>query len=137
MTATYGFITIIKPYFSLFHNNGIVIEVFGADQLIVKATPVHIKNIALNDLIKDVIGWINHHQSLEPEKLFKAINEKLQAQMACKAAVKAGDLLTNEQIDQLLHELEKTSNSFSCPHGRPTSWLLSIDEIEKKFRRKK
>jgi len=130
-------IRVIKPYLSLFHNNGIMIELFGTDQLIVKSTPVHIKDIALNDLVKDVIGWINQDQSLEQKELFKAINEKLQAQMACKAAVKAGDLLGDEQINQLLHELEKTSNSFSCPHGRPTSWLLSIDEIEKKFRRKK
>jgi len=130
-------IVVIKPYLSLFHNNGIMIELFGTDQLIVKATPVHIKDMALNNLIKDVIGWINQYQSLEQAELFKAINEKLQAQMACKAAVKAGDLLTHEQMNKLLHELEKTPNSFSCPHGRPTSWLISIDEIEKKFRRKK
>ena len=134
--STYD-ITVIKPYFKIFHNNGIMIELFGIDQLIVKSTPVYIKDIALNNLIKDVIGWIKHYQSLEHEELFKAINEKLQAQMACKAAVKAGDLLTHKQIDQLLYELEKTPNSFSCPHGRPTSWLLSIDEIEKKFRRKR
>jgi len=130
-------IATIKPHLAIFHKNGIVIELFGTDQLIVKATPVHLKDRALDHLIKDVINWINQHQSLEHEKFFKAINEKLQAQMACKAAVKAGDLLTQEQIEQLLLTLENTPNRFSCPHGRPTSWLLSIDEIEKKFRRRK
>jgi DNA mismatch repair protein MutL len=64
------------------------------------------------------------------------INNKLQAQMACKAAVKAGDLLTQEKMEQLLHDLEKTANRFSCPHGRPTGWLLSLHEIEKKFKRR-
>jgi len=67
---------------------------------------------------------------------FKIINEKLHAQMACKAAVKAGDTLTQEQIHQLLKDLHKTANRFSCPHGRPTSWLFSLHEIEKKFKRK-
>lgn len=130
-------IAIIKPHLAIFHHNGIMVELFGTDQLIVKATPVHLKERALDHLIKEVVNWINQHQSLEDEEFFKAINEKLQAQMACKAAVKAGDLLTQEQIEQLLLTLENTPNRFSCPHGRPTSWLLSIDEIEKKFRRRK
>ena len=56
--------------------------------------------------------------------------------MACKAAVKAGDVLTQEQMIQLLKDLEKTPNRFTCPHGRPTGWLLSINEIEKKFKRR-
>ena len=130
-------IAIIKPHLAIFHHNGIMVELFGTDQLIVKATPVHLKERALDHLIKEVVNWINQHQSLEDEEFFKAINEKLQAQMACKAAVKAGDLLTQEQIEQLLLTLDNTPNRFSCPHGRPTSWLLSIDEIEKKFRRRK
>jgi len=68
--------------------------------------------------------------------LFKEINEKIHAQMACKAAVKAGDILTTEQIEQLLKDLQQTNNRFTCPHGRPTGWLLSNYEIEKKFKRK-
>jgi len=130
-------IATIQPHLAIFHKNGILIELFGTDQLIVKATPVHLKDRALDHLIKDVINWINQYQSLEHKEFFKTINEKLQAQMACKAAVKAGDVLTEEQIEQLLLALDNTPNRFLCPHGRPTSWLLSIDEIEKKFRRRK
>jgi len=127
----------IKPHLSIFERNGIMIELFGSDQLIVKATPVHLKDKALDHLIKEVIIWINQRQSLEDEEFFNTINKKLQAQMACKAAVKAGDVLTQEQIEQLLQTLNHTPNRFSCPHGRPTSWLLPLDEIEKKFRRRK
>lgn len=64
------------------------------------------------------------------------LNNKLQAQMACKAAVKAGDSLTQEKMEELLRDLEKTANRFSCPHGRPTGWLISLTEIEKKFKRR-
>jgi DNA mismatch repair protein MutL len=127
----------IKPYLPIFHQNGIMIELFGTDQLIVKATPVHLKDKSLDHLVKDVINWANQQESLEGDEFFKAINEKLQAQMACKAAVKAGDTLTDEQKEELLSTLENTPNRFSCPHGRPTSWLLPLDEIEKKFRRRK
>ena len=59
----------------------------------------------------------------------------MHAQMACKAAVKAGDVLTIQHMHQLLADLDATDNRFSCPHGRPTGWLLPLIEIEKKFKR--
>jgi DNA mismatch repair protein MutL len=55
--------------------------------------------------------------------------------MACTAAVKAGDDLSSEQVQKLLSDLADTKNRFTCPHGRPTSWLLNHDEIVKKFQR--
>ncbi len=57
--------------------------------------------------------------------------------MACKAAVKAGDVLTFEQMKELMQDLYKTPNRFSCPHGRPTGWLISRTDIERKFQRRK
>jgi DNA mismatch repair protein MutL len=55
--------------------------------------------------------------------------------MACKAAVKAGDLLKTELMQELINSLYATDHRFSCPHGRPTHYLLHKDEIEKKFKR--
>jgi len=97
---------------------------------------VHVKNISLSDLVKEVISWIQQEDAIDQEEFTKKINDKLRAQMACKAAVKAGDPLTHEQMSELLEDLYKSDNRFSCPHGRPTGWLLSLSEIEKKFRRK-
>ncbi|MDR3550837.1 MAG: DNA mismatch repair endonuclease MutL [Candidatus Babeliales bacterium] len=129
-------IALLEPHLALFTNNGIGIEVFGDTQITVKSTPVHLKNQSLEDLVHTVIGWINDTQDTDPALFFKTINEKLHAQMACKAAVKAGDSLTQEQIDQLLSDLHAADNRFTCPHGRPTGWLLGTYEIEKKFKRK-
>ncbi len=129
-------VQLIEPHLNIFHKNGIMVEPFGSDQLIITSTPVHIKNISLEELIKQVLGWITEFQHLDEKDFFKTINEKLHAQMACKAAVKAGDVLTHEQMQQLLHDLHTTPNRFTCPHGRPTGWLLSTHDIEKKFKRK-
>ena len=126
----------IEPHLSIFKKNGIMIEPFGKTQLIIQATPSHVKNIALEDVVKQVISWINEYQHIQPDEFFTVINEKLRAQMACKAAIKAGDSLTREQMLQLLDDLHKTNNRFTCPHGRPTGWLLSLHEIEKKFKRR-
>jgi DNA mismatch repair protein MutL len=129
-------ITLLEPYLALFHDNGIAIEQFSHDQVIIQATPVHLKDIALTDIVQLVLGWITEFSHLEEGLFFKTIHEKLHAQMACKAAIKAGDILTHEHMEQLLKDLSKTPNRFTCPHGRPTGWLLSSYEIEKKFKRK-
>jgi len=129
-------IRIIEPYLPLFVQNGIAIELFGVNQLKIQATPVHLKDASLDDLIKQTIGWINEYKYLDEQQFIKKLHEKLRAQMACKAAVKAGDILTHAHMQQLLDTLHKTENRLTCPHGRPTGWLLSNHEIEKKFKRK-
>ncbi len=127
---------IIEPHLDIFITNSISIERFSPNQLIIHATPVHLKDVSLTELVHQVIGWVQEFSALDKTQFFKTINEKLHAQMACKAAIKAGDPLTKEKMEQLLTDLQKTPNRFTCPHGRPTGWLLTSYEIEKKFKRK-
>jgi DNA mismatch repair protein MutL len=56
--------------------------------------------------------------------------------MACKAAVKAGDPLTTEEIDALLQRRELAERSSHCPHGRPTTLRLSLRDLERQFHRR-
>lgn len=137
VTLTIDDLKIITPYLDLFNQNGILIEPFGSNQLIIQSTPVHLKNYSCDELIKETLSWIKQEQGVAQSDIFRTIHEKLRAQMACKAAVKAGDELTMQQMQTLLDDLDKTENRFTCPHGRPTGWLLSLHEIEKKFKRKK
>ena len=127
----------LTGHLELFTSNGIALERFGPTQLIVKATPVHIKDINLQELVVQVSSWIESDSTHQSDDVTKQLNERLHAQMACKAAIKAGDSLTHEQMRQLLTDLSQTDNRFTCPHGRPTGWLLGLYEIEKKFKRKK
>lgn len=127
---------ILHSHIGLLADHGIGVEPSGNGQFTVHATPVHVKHIDFTDLIKTVISWIREHDHADSDQLFKLLNEKLRAQMACKAAVKAGDTLTSEQMKTLLEDLHTVDNRFSCPHGRPTGWLLSTYEIEKKFKRR-
>ncbi len=127
---------LIAPHLNIFQQHGIAIEPFGKDQLIIQSTPVHLKDVQLQELIQQVIGWIKDDNQIDQEQFSKSMHNKLQAQMACKAAVKAGDSLTHEQMQELVSDLHACPNRFSCPHGRPTGWLLSLHDIEKMFRRK-
>ncbi len=56
--------------------------------------------------------------------------------MACKAAVKAGDTLSDEELDELMSLREHVERSGSCPHGRATTVRLTIEELEKLFDRR-
>lgn len=126
----------LLPHLHIFIDHGIEIEAFGEHQVTVKSTPVYAKHIDMYDLIQEVLSTIRDADATDKDAFFKKITEQLRAQMACKAAVKAGDVLSTKKIEQLLCDLNKTTNRFSCPHGRPTSWLLDTLSIEKKFKRK-
>jgi DNA mismatch repair protein MutL len=55
--------------------------------------------------------------------------------MACKAAVKAGDRMSETELSALVELREGIERSSSCPHGRPTSVRLTIKQLEKLFHR--
>ena len=125
----------ITPYLLFLKDHGIDAEVFSDTQLIVKATPVHLKNQLLQETIQQIIGWITQMDETDPARIAHLLNEKMHTKMACSAAIKAGDQLNLEQMQQLLQNLAKIENRFSCPHGRPTFWTLPIDHLEKQFKR--
>lgn len=128
-------ITAITPYLTLLKDHGIDAEIFSDTQLIIQATPVHLKNQLLQETIQQIIGWIAELDETDPTRINNLLNEKMHTKMACSAAIKAGDALNMEQMQQLLHNLAKIENRFSCPHGRPTFWTLPIDYLEKQFKR--
>ena len=55
--------------------------------------------------------------------------------MACKAAIKAHDKLTEAELDELLSLREQVERSAACPHGRPTTIRITLKDLEKRFGR--
>lgn len=56
--------------------------------------------------------------------------------MSCKAAIKAGDHMSETELQRLIELRDEVDRSSSCPHGRPTSVRLTIEELEKLFHRR-
>ena len=125
----------ITPYLGLLAEHGITAEIFSDTQLIIQATPVHLKNQLLQETISQIIGWISEIHDADHDRILYALHEKIHAKMACSAAIKAGDNLNIEQMQKLLQNLSKIEHRFSCPHGRPTFWIQPIDYLEKQFKR--
>ena len=55
--------------------------------------------------------------------------------VACRAAMKAGDSITREEMVSLAQELEQNPDVRYCPHGRPVAIELTRKDLEKQFRR--
>jgi DNA mismatch repair protein MutL len=55
--------------------------------------------------------------------------------MACKAAVKAGDALTDEELSELLRQRGESERTSNCPHGRPTTIRITLRDLYRQFGR--
>lgn len=129
-------LSLLMPWFELLKHYGVELEQFSDHECVVRATPLFFKNQSIKELLLELLSWLKEYELINKEELFKRITEKIRAQMACKAAVKAGDCLTYQEQEKLVQDLYATANHLTCPHGRPTSWLISLHDIEKKFKRK-
>lgn len=118
-----------------FTQQGIELERTGKDEVSIKTSPPRIQNQQLKELVLEVLEFIREHEHFDREEFRKKLNEHMHGQMACKAAVKAGDVLTVEQMKQLIEDLQKIKHRFICVHGRPTLWSISKSSLEKHFRR--
>ncbi len=118
-----------------FERQGILFDVFADDQIVIRAAPPMLKGTPLKELIEQAADFIIEHEQMERSLFDKKINEHIHAQIACKSAVKAGDVLTMVQMHQLITDLGKTPNRFICVHGRPTTWSIPKSDVEKKFKR--
>ncbi|MEM8737110.1 MAG: DNA mismatch repair endonuclease MutL [Planctomycetota bacterium] len=65
----------------------------------------------------------------------EAVLHQVLDMMSCKAAVKAGDRLSDDELAALLTKRDEIERSSSCPHGRPTTVRLSLKDLEKQFHR--
>jgi DNA mismatch repair protein MutL len=52
---------------------------------------------------------------------------------ACHGAIKAGERLSQEEMQSLVRQLFYTNEPYSCPHGRPTVIKLSLEELNRRF----
>ena len=111
---------------------GLEVSDFGGNTVLLSSYPTLLGRKPPHVVLR---GVIDHLLTQERPPTKEALLHLLMATMACKAAVKAGDKLSAEEIAYLLHLREMAEDSHHCPHGRPTSLLFSRAELDKQFRR--
>ena len=82
------------------------------------------------DVIREILD-----NFLKERKEYSSFQEGLAAMFACKAAIKAGDSLMREEMQELVNRLFSTEHPYYCPHGRPIIVQMSLDELDGRFER--
>ncbi|MGL6072634.1 MAG: DNA mismatch repair endonuclease MutL [Fimbriiglobus sp.] len=111
---------------------GLQVEDFGGNTILLSSYPTLLKRRAPYEIL---LGVVDYLVSKDCPPIKEVMLDHLLATMACKAAVKAGDRLTPEEIQHLLELRKLAEDSHHCPHGRPTSLLFSRAELDRQFRR--
>ncbi len=124
----------IKPYIDLLNSMGFEITITGVSSIGFNSIPSlfnvqDVKDFILRFIENFVDDIKNEIDNVTPkEKIVRS---------ACRAAIKANELLTITDVNNLLSDLVNCEQPFFCPHGRPTIIKLEIEKIEKLFLRRK
>ncbi|MFG0283625.1 MAG: DNA mismatch repair endonuclease MutL [Phycisphaerales bacterium JB039] len=113
---------------------GIEAEPLGPRALGVQAFPSFLfeRGVEAEEFVRELLEKAERDELVPDSE--EALREVLDM-MSCKAAVKAGDRLTGEDLEALLALRERVERSSNCPHGRPTSVRLTIRDLERLFGR--
>jgi DNA mismatch repair protein MutL len=122
---------VIEEHLDRLRKMGFDLRKFGKRTIVVEAVPAHIKEAMQKAILTDVVDEVIETRSQSDD-----IQHLLAAAFACKAAIKAGDKMSYEEVKTLLERLFVSRMPFACPHGRPTMIRLSWDEIERRFLRR-
>jgi DNA mismatch repair protein MutL len=107
---------------------GFAIEPFGQRTYLVRAVPALVK-----ERVAEALGEVL--DSLSSERDAKDWEQKIALSLACHSAIRAGQVLSQDEMHQLVQELEQTELPLTCPHGRPTLIRFSSSQLEREFGR--
>lgn len=111
---------------------GMQIEPFGGDTVLITAYPAMLANQNPAETLRGIVDLLMAEgRTLDARDMV----DELLHMISCKAAVKAGDKLTPEEIDDLLLHRDLCQDAHHCPHGRPTALVFSRDELDRRFKR--
>jgi DNA mismatch repair protein MutL len=110
---------------------GVRVEPFGGSTVAVTSYPAILARARVAELVRGIVERLLAGGKLEPRHLV----DELLHMMACKAAIKAGDRLTPQEIAALLAQRHLVADAHHCPHGRPTALVLTREELDRQFLR--
>lgn len=121
----------LQEFKSVFENLGFQFS-FQKKKTLVTHIPLLFQDRNLQELLTHMLNDLQEDKNITH---IDKISEEMLAFLACRAAVKAGDELTEEQMHRIVIDLQQTPNNVTCPHGRPTTILLSQEELRSLFHR--
>lgn len=115
----------------IFEKAGFKISDFGDNSIRIEEVPYFLDKLNPTELITSMI---NNLKKMGTGETVEVKYNKI-ASMSCRAAVKANDVLSILEMENLIEDLRYINDPFRCPHGRPTIIKFTSYELDKKFKR--
>jgi DNA mismatch repair protein MutL len=119
---------VLKTCYQDLSEFGFAIEPFGDRSYLVRSVPAMLNGKDWSATLRELLDTVGAEKGSD-------WREQLGISFACHGAIKAGQVLTDEEMRELLRQLEQTSAPNTCPHGRPTIIRLTNSQLEREFRR--
>jgi len=103
---------------------------FGENTIIIEGVPSNLPLEQEEEIIREVLN-----QYTKTKNTSSAFIEYMASTYACKAAIKAGDKLSQIECKELVDQLFSTEHPYYCPHGRPIIINLTLSDLDTRFER--
>ncbi len=129
LTLSWEDYSFVEDNLSRFEDNGFELELLGDRQIAVRTVPLG-KAGKQSDIFQAILTDLKREVPSKSEIWYQLIQTT-----ACKAAIRAGDKITQQEAMQLIQSLSKLEDPYHCAHGRPTFFTVSKKDYEKNFKR--
>ena len=122
----------LTPFLSELEAAGVEAEPFGGDALVVRGLPDFLIDRDPQALLEDLLARLEREGRVDLDTFRRDLN----AELACRAAIKKHHALPPDLALRLIQDLLACEVPNTCPHGRPILKKLSLDDLERSFGRK-
>lgn len=121
---------IIFENIEIFNNFGFEIDEFYENEILIRAVPVFDFRESCENVFEKLLN------DLKNEVEIKDLREKIIISMSCRGAVKAGQKLSFDEMQNMVRRIHEVGK-YTCPHGRPIIVKLTKNDLDKMFGRRK
>jgi DNA mismatch repair protein MutL len=101
--------------------------------IILKTVPTAFSQSDFEKIFKEIFSLEDDIENLK--KNFEKLRDDILATISCHTSIRSGQRLEKETMFNLFKQLSKCQNPYSCPHGRPAVWKMTLSEIDNNFER--
>ncbi len=124
---------VVTNHLDVLSDAGVKVESFGGNTVVVRGKPALVGRTPASEIIQEVVDRLTALAANGGDH--RAVVDEVLHSLSCRAAIKAGDALSQAEVATLAADRHRYQGTGPCTHGRPTSLVLSRQELDKQFRR--